>query len=158
MQTMATKWCYGDDHKGEDAMQEALLKAYLHLSDFDGRNFKQWVYSILKNTISTSNHPKKHGWGWKAGSEYIEMPIESDMPLKSTEPAPLQQLYYKELAGTVEKFLVTLSAIDHEILSDAIDGVPQLDTAHRLKLTRQAVATRLLRAREELREQIRKHN
>lgn len=158
MRTMAIKWCYGDEHKAEDDLQDTLFKAYLHFNECDGRNFKQWVYAILKNTISNSNRPKKHGWGWKAGSDYIETSIESDMPITSQEPLPLQHLYYKELAEVIDGFQQTLSPIDHEILNDAIDGVPQLDTAHRLHLTRQAVTMRLLKTREELRKQLREHN
>jgi RNA polymerase sigma-70 factor (ECF subfamily) len=40
----------GHDHDAYDAVQEGYLKAYLHLSDFDGRSgFRTWLLKIVHN-------------------------------------------------------------------------------------------------------------
>lgn len=158
MSTLATKWCFGDRQRAEDAIQDALLKAYLSLDQFEDRNFKQWVFTILKNVISTSGRPKRHGWSWTAGAEYIETSLDPEIPLASHEPQPLQQIYFKETSAIVEKFQESLSKIDHEIFTDAIDGVPQLDTANRLNISRPIVTKRLFKMREQLRKQFHEHN
>jgi RNA polymerase sigma-70 factor (ECF subfamily) len=41
----------GNAHDAEDIAQEAFVKAYTHLSRFDGRaRFSTWLYAIAKNT------------------------------------------------------------------------------------------------------------
>lgn len=43
---------FGDAHRAEDAVQEALTAALNHADKFQGRaSFKTWVFSILKNKI-----------------------------------------------------------------------------------------------------------
>lgn len=45
--------CRGDAAKADDIAQEALLKAYLHFSDFNGKSkFSTWLYRIAFNSFS----------------------------------------------------------------------------------------------------------
>ncbi len=45
--------CRGDASKADDIAQEALLKAYLHFNDFNGKSkFSTWLYRIAFNSFS----------------------------------------------------------------------------------------------------------
>ena len=45
--------CRGDGATADDLAQEALLKAYLHFNDFNGKSkFSTWLYRIAYNTFS----------------------------------------------------------------------------------------------------------
>ena len=45
--------CRGDAAKADDIAQEALLKAYLHYGDFNGKSkFSTWLYRIAFNSFS----------------------------------------------------------------------------------------------------------
>ena len=45
--------CRGDVAKADDIAQEALLKAYLHFNDFNGKSkFSTWLYRIAYNSFS----------------------------------------------------------------------------------------------------------
>jgi len=49
----------GDEDMGADAVQEALIKAYINLNGFDTRKkFSSWVYRIVHN--EAMNELKKH--------------------------------------------------------------------------------------------------
>ena len=48
--------CRGDAAKADDIVQEALLKAYLHFNDFNGKSkFSTWLYRIAFNSFSDWN-------------------------------------------------------------------------------------------------------
>ena len=67
----------GSVHDAEDAMQDALLRAWRGLSRFDGRSaLKSWLYRIVTNTGpqagQTVHHVHLHllggrGLGWPPG-------------------------------------------------------------------------------------------
>ncbi len=45
--------CRGDGATADDIAQEALLKAYLHFEDFNGKSkFSTWLYRIAYNSFS----------------------------------------------------------------------------------------------------------
>ncbi len=45
--------CRGDEATADDITQEALLKAYLHFNDFNGKSkFSTWLYRIAYNSFS----------------------------------------------------------------------------------------------------------
>ncbi len=45
--------CRGDGATADDIAQEALLKAYLHFNDFNGKSkFSTWLYRIAYNSFS----------------------------------------------------------------------------------------------------------
>lgn len=48
--------CRDDAAKADDIAQEALLKAYLHFNDFNGKSkFSTWLYRIAFNSFSDWN-------------------------------------------------------------------------------------------------------
>jgi len=50
-----------DEHKAEDVVQEAFIKAFINLNSFDTKKkFSSWLYRIVHN--EAMNHLKKHRW------------------------------------------------------------------------------------------------
>lgn len=159
--SLATKWCYGDYHKAEDALHDAILKAYTHLDQFEGDKFESWLHTILKNTIMTMNHPKKHGWSTRvagSGKEFKEVPISDDFQVSSKVPTPLDILCSNDDAEQLKRAIQSLSDIDRQIVLDDANGISQAEIAKRNNIARSTVATRLFRTRKVLREQLHKHN
>jgi RNA polymerase sigma factor (sigma-70 family) len=53
---IAIKYCYGDIHKAEDMVQEAMVKAFMHFPAYDGScKITTWFSKILHNTIMDAN-------------------------------------------------------------------------------------------------------
>lgn len=49
---VATKWCFGDRHKAEDMVQEAMVKAFIHFPEYDPKyKIATWFHKILHNTV-----------------------------------------------------------------------------------------------------------
>lgn len=89
--------CRGDGAKADDIAQEALLKAYLHFNDFNGRSkFSTWLYRIAFNTFCD--------WSVSAAAK------EKDRESLDTHAA-------KNVAAETE------SQKDYKSLYEAIDGL-----------------------------------
>jgi len=66
----------GDDHMGDDAVQEAFIKAYRNLNGFDTKKkVSSWMYRIVHNEAMNMFHL------WKK-KEPIESAVESDSGMR----------------------------------------------------------------------------
>jgi RNA polymerase sigma-70 factor (ECF subfamily) len=138
----------------EDTLQEALLKAYLHIGGFDGRSaFSSWLTRIAINSALMLLRKKRS----RPVCNFESVPDADDSKL----PEPIEPSYNPE-----ESFIQ--SALEDELaygiryLSPSLRVVMQIryredasmaEIAKMLGISESAVKARLLRARS----QIRKH-
>ncbi len=143
----------------EDAMQEAFLKSYAHLQDFQGDSrFYTWLVRITVNEALM--RLRKRRPNHFSIDEPLETEEEDLMPreLEDWGPSPEQRCAQSEmlniLADAIEKldpaFRVVFVLRDMEELSTE-------ETAATLGLSVPAVKSRLLRARLKLRQRLDRH-
>jgi len=150
-----TKNITGNQEDAEDAMQEAFLKAYSHLSDFHGDSrFYTWLVRIAANESLMrlrKRRPNQFSLDEAVQGDTDLMPRE----LEDWAPNPEQLYSQSELQGIVievieklePEFRIVLALRDLEELSTQ-------DTAEALGISAPAVKSRLLRARLKLREKL----
>jgi RNA polymerase sigma-70 factor (ECF subfamily) len=133
----------GSSHDAEDAVQDALLRAWRSLSRFEGRGSLQgWLYRIATNCALTMRS------GLKASTVPME-PEAVALKERALEPAPGASVEQREVVG-----LALLAAHEHLpsrqravlILRDALDFSAG-EVAESLDTTATAVNSALYRAR-----------
>jgi RNA polymerase sigma-70 factor (ECF subfamily) len=143
---------------GEDAMQDAFMKSYSHLKDFDGNSrFYTWLVRIAANEALMRLRKRR------PNQVSIDEPIQGEddlMPLEIQDwgPSPEQRFAQTEmreiLSGAIDElepdYRVTFALRDVENLSTE-------ETAKALGISAAAVKSRLLRARLKLRQKVDRH-
>ncbi|MBC6989872.1 RNA polymerase sigma factor [Hymenobacter sp. BT491] len=136
----------GDAEAVEEAMQNAWVKAYEHLSKFEGRaSFATWLTRILLNECLM---------GQRRQRRFVDLdtapnPTELAQP---DERTPLQAVLNDELRQALEAAVCELPAKYRSVfVLRAVEGMNVSETAQSLGLTETNVKVRLLRARAQLR-------
>ncbi|MBI5890474.1 MAG: sigma-70 family RNA polymerase sigma factor [Nitrosomonadales bacterium] len=127
-----------DPHLAEDLLQEVFVKAMRQGSGFcDLENPRAWLYQVARNALV--DYRRLH-------RETVELP--DDIP-DSAEPAePVAAL-----SACVGRVLTELSPEDRDIIEQCdLNGMKQRDYAKTHGLTLAAVKSRLLRARQRMRD------
>jgi len=143
----------------EDVVQDAFLKAYQKLDQFQGNSkFYTWVVRIAVNEALMKLRKRK---GDKTVSMDQEVETEEGaMPRDFADwtPNPEQQYRQSELNEILTKTIQGLPASFRTVfvLRD-VEGMSTEETAEMLGLSVPAVKSRLLRARLQLRERLTKH-
>jgi RNA polymerase sigma-70 factor, ECF subfamily len=145
-----------NDEDAEDVLQEAFLKAYEHLKDFQGQSkFYTWLVRIAVNE-SLMKLRKRKSDRTVSLDENIETDEESivreiavwdDTPELKYSQAEMREILDKAIQSLKPIFRVVFILRDVEELSTE-------ETAQSLGLSVAAVKSRLLRARLELREKL----
>lgn len=143
-----------DPQDAEDVLQETFLKAYRHLSGFDGRSsLSTWLYRIATNEALMALRRRKFN------TVSIDEPAEDDEPLQPPVEIvdwcclPEHEMMSSEARGYMDKAIDMLSpALRAVFVLRDIQGLSTQETADVLGLTEEAVKTRLSRARLRLRE------
>jgi RNA polymerase sigma-70 factor (ECF subfamily) len=136
----------------EDSRQEALLKAYRHMGQFEGRSqFTTWISRIAINE-ALMNLRKRH--------RAIHEPFEDAMSnveasqeiwAHSSIEAPDRAYARKELRNTLRTAIERLRPNYRSVfLMRAVEDLSTLETARSLGISVSAVKTRMRRARREL--------
>ena len=130
------------DAEAEDAVQQAYLNAYRHLSQFEGRaRFSTWltriaVYEALARRRRTPG---------KLVEESDEASVEH---AASSIPDPEHQTYVAQLGALLEAALAALPEGYRSVfMLREVDGLNTAETAQRLFLSEGTVKTRLHRAK-----------
>jgi RNA polymerase sigma-70 factor, ECF subfamily len=139
----------------EDVTQDAFLKAYSHLSDFQGESrFYTWLVRIAVNEALMRLRKRR------PNQISLEEPIESDGDLLPREiadwgPSPEQRYQQLELRRILTDAIAQLEPAYRTVfqLRD-IEQLSTEETAEALGLSVPAVKSRLLRARLKLRENL----
>ena len=143
----------------EDVVQDAFLKAYQKLDQFQGNSkFYTWLVRIAVNEALMKLRKRK-----ASKTVSIDEDVETDegfVPREVTDWSPNPEQLYKqaELGDILEKTIHGLPAGFRTVfvLRD-VEGLSTEETAEALGLSIPAVKSRLLRARLQLRERLSRH-
>ncbi len=135
----------------DDIMQEALIRAYRHISSFRGASsFLGWLWRILKNDLL--RYQERVDASRETALEEPETMI--DPTGLTTEEAVL----YEERIGLLRRLISRLSIDDQEMITlIEFQGLSIAETAVLLDLSPETVKIRLHRARQRLAELVKKY-
>ena len=142
----------------EDAMQEAFLKAFQHLGEFQGNSrFYTWLVRIAVNQALMKLRRRRSN----VVSLDEEVDTGEDMMPREVEdwgPSPQQRFEQTELSEILSKVIGELESPFRVVfqLRD-IEELSTEETAEALGLSVPAVKSRLLRARLKLRERLNRY-
>ncbi|HLH04046.1 MAG TPA: RNA polymerase sigma factor [Bryobacteraceae bacterium] len=145
-----------NDDDAEDVLQEAFLKAYTHLDDFQGNSkFYTWIVRIAVNEALMKLRKRRSD-----RSVPLDEPIDTGEDEVAREIAvwdenPEETYSREELAELLDEAIQSLKPAYRTvfILRD-IEELSIEETAEALGLSISAVKSRLLRARLQLREKL----
>ncbi|MFZ0039076.1 MAG: sigma-70 family RNA polymerase sigma factor [Candidatus Acidiferrales bacterium] len=148
----------GSREDAEDVMQEAFLKAYEHLPDFQGNSrFYTWLVRIAVNQALMKLRKRR------PNETSLDQEIETgeDSFFRDVEdwgPSPEERYRQAELQGILSEVISDLDPSFRIVfqLRD-IEELSTEETAEILKLSVPAVKSRLLRARLKLRQKLNRY-
>jgi RNA polymerase sigma-70 factor (ECF subfamily) len=154
-----TQHITGNREDAEDALQEAFLKAFSRLSQFQAESqFYTWLVRIAVNESLMKLRKRK-----ARPTVSLDEPIQADgdfLPREHAawEPNPEQKYQQEELREILDRAVQSLSPLFRAVfvLRD-LEELSTDETAELLQLSVPAVKSRLLRPRLQLREKLSKH-
>jgi len=145
----------GNTADAEDTLQEALLKAYIHIRGFEGRSaFSTWLTRIAINSALMLSRRKRSQpvysleRGPGAGDLKLREPMETS---HNPEESCIQNALENELAQAIRSLSPHLRVV---MQIRYREGAPLAQIAKRLGISEAAVKSRLLRARSKVREHL----
>jgi RNA polymerase sigma-70 factor (ECF subfamily) len=151
----AAKSVLGNDADAEEAAQEAVLKAFLHIKDFRGESkFSSWLVRIVINEARMKLR-KEH----RQLYESLDQPMLDEQgdywpkDFADWKEIPIEALQQTELREALNKALASLEPKYREVmvLRD-IQHFSVAETAEALGISQENVKTRLHRARLRMRD------
>jgi RNA polymerase sigma-70 factor, ECF subfamily len=146
--------CLGNAADAEDAVQDALLSAYKHLSEFRGQaRISTWLSAIVINSARMQLRRR---------SRQPQVPLDEQNPepeshglcdrLPDHGPTPEEACRRTELAGHVHRLVRQLSpTLRRAFQLRELDGLTIRETANILGVAEGTVKAQLARARTKLR-------
>lgn len=147
----------GNAEDAEEAMQDAFMKAYQHLPEFErAAKFSTWLTRIAVNEGLQKLRRRKP----MVSLDYEMLADEGPMPrqLEDWHENPEQIFDKQQIRAFVESAIQSLPGIYREVfvLRD-VQGLSTLETAEALGISLANVKSRLLRARVSMREALAVH-
>ncbi|MCZ2075403.1 MAG: RNA polymerase sigma factor [Bryobacteraceae bacterium] len=145
-----------NDEDAEDVLQEAFLKAYSHLADFQGQSkFYTWIVRIAVNE-SLMKLRKRKSDRTVSMDENIDTGEETVVrEIAVWEENPEHQYSQEELRRILEHAVDSLKpAFRTVFLLRDVEELSTEETAEAMNISVPAVKSRLLRARLQLREKL----
>jgi RNA polymerase sigma-70 factor (ECF subfamily) len=142
-----------DDGESEDVMQEAYVRAYEHLSQFEGRaQFSTWLTRIAVNEALRRLSARGR-------MDPLDMPYDGE---NDPMPEPVSHAFTPEMhasraetAGLLEQAILSLpQSYRTVIVLRDVEEMSTAETAEALSITETNVKVRLHRAHELLREEL----
>lgn len=136
-----------DDGEAEDVMQDAYVRAYEHLAEFEGRSrFSTWVTRIaIHEALARARRSKRYDT-LDAGAEGPSMPAAAAAnPEQQTSDGEMRRLLQNAVEALPEEFRSVF-------VLRAVHGMNGAEVADCLGLEEATVKTRLFRARGRLRD------
>lgn len=128
----------GERHAAEDVLQDVFVKAIRQGSDFcQLDNSRAWLFQVARNALVDHLRLKK---------DHTELPDDIPAPEAHTEPVDA-------LTGCLGRVLQELPEADGDIIRECdLNGVKQQTYADANGMSLSAAKSRLLRARQRMRE------
>jgi RNA polymerase sigma-70 factor, ECF subfamily len=145
-----------NEANAEDAVQEAILKAFLNLQQLEcPKKFKSWLFRIVINEARLKIRNSRGSLFEPLEEDPWERPQFVLQKFAAWHDNPLQMMERAEIRGAVNKALQSLRAIYREIfiLRD-VQEFTVSECAEALGITAETVKVRLHRARLMLREKL----
>jgi RNA polymerase sigma-70 factor, ECF subfamily len=140
----------------EDVLQEAFLKAYEHLDQFQGNSkFYTWVVRIAVNQALMKLRKRKTDRSVSLDEQIDTGEDTVAREIAAWDPDPEVQYSQEELNTILTEAIDGLAPIYRTVFTlRDVDGLSTEETAEALELTVPAVKSRLLRARLQLRDKL----
>ena len=141
-----------NDGEAEDVMQDAYVRAFQHLGQFEGRaKFSTWLTRIAVHEALARAHKAKRFEDWDDMHENLQneigaIPLRSN-PESETALAEMSKILEQAIEGLPEQYRTVVMMRDVEEMSTA-------ETAECLSLTEDNVKIRLHRAHGMLRKEL----
>jgi RNA polymerase sigma-70 factor, ECF subfamily len=147
-----TRSILGDDSEAEDVTQDAYVRSYMHLDQFDGRaRFSTWLTKIAVHEALARLRNRRRLVEIDGASESME----EEMNLQSKAPSPEQEVLTHTMKIVLEAAVDKLpDAYRSVFMLREIEGMSTAEAAECLDLSEEAVKVRLHRARAMLRKDI----
>ncbi|MEP6768223.1 MAG: RNA polymerase sigma factor [Acidobacteriota bacterium] len=136
-----------DDGEAEDVAQEAWVRGFRHLRDFQGRAlFSTWITRIaVHEAMARSRRARRTA----------SSPREIDPVTASPTPDPESEAFDREMRTHIEAAVEALPAAYRTVfVLREVEELSTRETAESLELSEDAVKTRLHRARAMLRQDL----
>jgi RNA polymerase sigma-70 factor (ECF subfamily) len=138
----------GSDEEAEDVVQEAYIRAYEHLGEFEGRaSFSTWLTKIVVYAATKRRRKMRRVRPFTSEDELMSVAETADDPRANASRNEIRSL----LAGAVDELPPGLRVI---FILRLVEGLDTEETARTLDLTPANVKVRLHRARALLRQSI----
>ncbi len=142
---------FGNHHDASDVGQEALLRVYRKIKDFNGKSsFKTWLYRVVSNLCLDEIRKRK-----KRKDSSLEEAKESGYEPLAGDVTPMENVLQKERFQLIQEILLLLTE-EHRtilILKD-IEGLDYNEISQVLNCNIGTVKSRLSRARESFRQKL----
>lgn len=137
----------GNEADAQDLTQSILLKAFLHISKFEGRSsFSTWIYAITYNTcINFLKNKKRRSYVTDEFDNKHDISVEDDNEIENKKLFEIDIEHLKKLLEQIkpsDKMLLLMKYQDNKSIEEI---------AEELDLSNSAVKMRLLRARGRIR-------
>jgi RNA polymerase sigma-70 factor (ECF subfamily) len=147
----------GDPHDAEDAVQDALLSAYKHLDQFQGKaKMTTWLTSIVTNSALTKlrRRPRQPHISLDERLAEGEGYFLSDT-LADATPGPESECIKSEMHRNLMQSVMGLSPLLREaVRMHDLDGLPTKEVANILGVPDGTVKARVSRGRSKLKLQM----
>lgn len=147
-----------DHADAEDEVQNAFWKAFEHLGQFNrDAKFTTWLTRIVVNQCLMRLRQQK-----RARLLYIEDAVQSEeqitLDLRDESDGPEEVLGKAEVAGVLKQEIRRIPPLLRDVfVLREVQELPMPEVAEKLGITIAAAKSRLLRARNELRSRLGKH-
>jgi RNA polymerase sigma-70 factor (ECF subfamily) len=147
-----TRSILGDDTEAEDVTQDAYVRSYLHLDQFDGRaKFSTWLTKIAVHEALA--RLRKRERVVEIDAELGSM--EGRMKLESKTPSPEQEVLTNTIRIVLESAVERLPQSYRSVfVMREVEQMSTAETAESLDISEESVKVRLHRARALLRKHI----
>lgn len=141
-----------DDAEAEDVMQDAYVRAFQHLHQFEGRApFSAWLLRIAVNEALGRRRGRERSTSLEEGNENGEI----SMHIVETAPNPEQSATRAELGHMLEEVVLRLpEAYRAVVMLRDVEELSTAETAAALELTEENVKIRLHRGHAMMREML----
>ena len=147
----------GNREDAEDASQQSLLKAFTHISQFQGDSqFSTWLTRIAINEALMKLRKRRSEKLWLAPMDESEEDQNSMEMIAASDDLQPEALYFKwENQRRVRSSIEGLGGVTRAVVWMLVMQERKIkETARSLQLSESAVKSRIMRARQQLRESL----